>query len=293
MDSNDWIMLKTIRKEHSLSRTAERLFISQPSLTYRLNKLEKEFGVKILNRHSNGVSFTIQGEYLLKYAEEMLEKLSLVKDTVQNMKDSTRGTLRLGVSTVFAKFKLAPILKTYQERFPDVEIILKTGSSTLQLPDMLFKNDVDLIILRADIDWPEKKHVILEEPHGIISAHPIAFHQLPHVPWIQDDSVVITKFDEVFYKWWQVQFSTPPPALITQVNSLEACIQLASHGLGWTIVPKIHIGNRRSLFFSPLLWPDGQPMLQKTFMLYRNEVLERSAIKMFIDYVLDECISRL
>lgn len=61
MDSRDWKILKVISEERSLTKAAERLFISQPSLTYRLNKMEKEFGVKILNRFSSGVSFTIQG----------------------------------------------------------------------------------------------------------------------------------------------------------------------------------------------------------------------------------------
>ncbi|MGE5631080.1 MAG: LysR family transcriptional regulator [Caulobacteraceae bacterium] len=293
MDSRDWIILKTIKEERSLSRTAERLYISQPSLTYRLNNLEKELGVKILDRHSNGVSFTYQGEYVLKYAEEMLERLALVKEKVKNMRNPVWGTLRLGVSSVYAKFKIAPILKTYRLRFPDVEVILKTGSSTSQLPDMLQKNDVDIVIVRGDIDWPEGKHVILEEPHGIISAYPIELNQLPDIPLIMDDTVVTTKFDEVFYSWWNEHFSAPPPSNIIKVDTLETCIQLASHGLGWTVAPKIHIGNRRSLFFCPMLWANGQPVMQKTVMAYRNAALEQPAAKMFVDYILNECLTHL
>lgn len=293
MNSQDWIILRTINEEHSLSKTAERLYISQPALTYRLNNLEKELGVKILDRHSNGVSFTYHGEYILKYAEEMLEKLALVKENVKNLRNPVWGTLRLGVSSVYAKFKIAPILKTYRLRYPDVEIVLKTGSSTSQLPDMLQKNDVDVVILRGDIDWSEKKHVILEEPHGIISARPIELDQLRDIPLILDDAVAATKFDEVFYSWWHEHFSTPPPTNIIKVDTLEACIQLASHGLGWTIAPKIHIGNRRSLFFCPLLWADGRPVLQKTVMAYRNAALEQPAVKMFVDYILNECSTHL
>ncbi|WP_176431391.1 LysR family transcriptional regulator [Anaerovirgula multivorans] len=289
----DCTILKTIDEERSLTKTAERIYISQPSLTYRLNKLEKEFSVKILNRHSNGVSFTTQGEQILKYAHEMLEKLELLKNTLQNINDPICGTLRLGISTVFAQFKLAPILKTYQHRFPDVKIILKTGSSTLQLPNMLQENLVDVIIRRGDMDWKEKKHVILEEPYGIISAFPIEFNQLPSIPWIQDDTTIITKLDKEFFYWWQRQFSSPPPSNIILVNSIEASIQMVSHGFGWTIVPKMHVKNRRSIFFYPLTWPDGQPMLRKTFMLYRNKALEQPAAKTFIDYVMNECSSRI
>ena len=65
MDSRDWQILKLIDEEKSLTKTAQRLFISQPSLTYRLNKLEKEFNTPLLNRYSNGVTFTPQGEIIL------------------------------------------------------------------------------------------------------------------------------------------------------------------------------------------------------------------------------------
>lgn len=292
MNSSDWKILITINEERSLSKAAERLFISQPSLTYRLSKLEKEFGVPILNRHSTGISFTMQGQYILKYAEEMLEKLSMVKDQVQNMKDPVRGILRLGISTVFSKYKLAPILKIYHNRFPDVNIVLKTGSSTLELPGMLEKDIVDVIIRRGDMDWPENKHVILEEPMGIITSRPVELTELPSIPWIQSEMSLIIKSDKIFYEWWQSQLSLPPPTKTIQVNSVETVVELVSQGLGWAIIPKIHIRNRRSLFFYPLIWPDGQPITQKTIMAYKNKVLEQTAVKMFIDYILNEYTSR-
>lgn len=288
MDNSDWIMLKTISEERSLTKTAERLYISQPSLTYRLNKLEKEFGVTILNRHSNGVSFTIPGEYILKYAEEMLERYKLLKNNIQDLKEPIWGTIQLGISSTFARFKIAPILKTYHNRFPDVKIVLKIGSSTLQLPDMLRDGVVDVIIQRGDIDWPEKKHTLSVEPYGIISSQPIEINDLPSIPWIQDQSNLITKSDKVFYSWWDSHFSCPPPQNIIEVNSLEACIQLVSQGLGWTVLPKIHVSNQRSLFFHPLILPMGQPIIRKTIMAYKNESLEKPEVRMFVDYVLNE-----
>lgn len=293
MDINDWIILKTISEEGSLTKTAQHLFMSQPSLTYRLNNLEKEFGITILNRYSSGVSFTMQGEYILKYAVEMLEKLKSVKSHVQNMQEPIWGTLRLGISTVFAKFKIAPILKTYHSRYPNVKIVLKTGSSTLELPDMLRENIVDVIIVRGDIDWTEKKNVLFEEPYGFISSSPIEINQLPSIPWIQDESAVITKDDLAFYRWWQSQSSDPPPADIIEVNSIEACLQMVSQGLGWTTLPKIHISNHRSLFFQPLIWPDGKPIIRKTIMAYRNESIEQLAIKNFVEYILGEYMANI
>ena len=290
MDDKDWSMLTIIKQERNQTKSAERLFMSQPALSYRLHSLEKEFGVRILNRYPSGVSFTVQGEHILQFAEEMLEKLKQTKEYVQSMESRIEGPLRLGISSVFAKFKIAPILKEYKSRFPDVQLTLKTGSSTSQLPEMLEKQDIDIAILRGDFSWPEKKHIILEEPFCIVAAKPVELDQLPGLPWIQYETATITKTDNQYYGWWQEHFRTPPPP-ITKVDSIEACIQLVSHGIGWTIIPKIHLGNHRSLFSRPLIRHDGHPMLKKTVMAYRSDTLKWPAAKVFIDYILHKSFS--
>lgn len=288
MNSNDWIILRTIAEEGSITKAAERLFIAQPSLTYRLSKIEKEFGTKILHRQSTGVIFTSQGNYLLQYALEMIERLNSVKQTIHDIENPILGTLRLGVSTTFAKFNIAPILKLFLERHPSAKIDLFTGSSTLGLSALMLGNEVDIIIRRGDVAWPEGKHVISEEAYGIISGFKMDLLRLSDFPWIQDESSTITQSDKEFLKWWRETLHVPPPTKIMQVNSIETCVQLASHGLGWTVLPKIHATHKRSVYFTPLIWPDGHPMIQKTVMLYKNDVLESHLAKLFVDFILNE-----
>lgn len=285
MEYKDWVILKTISAERNLTKAAERLFISQPALSYRLQNLEKDLGVKILNRHSTGVDFTPQGEYLLQYSEEMLTKLEYVKEFVRNMDSSVQGSLRLGVSSVIAKFKMASLLKSYKNQCPAVEIILNTGSSTLQLPDMLQKNQIDIALIRGDVPWLGPKHYIAEEPMCIVYSQPIDTEKLSLIPWIRYDASTITKTEQQQCAWWQEQFACPPPNII-KVDSVEACLQLVSHGFGWCIAPKIHISNRRSLYSCPVVWRDGHVMLRKTIMIYNHGVLDKPAGKTFIDHML-------
>lgn len=288
MDSRDWLILKTIDEEKSITKTANRLFVSQPSLTYRFNKLEKEFDTILLKRYSSGVSFTAQGECLLKYSKEMLEQLSNVNKRIQSMNNPIAGNIRLGISTVFAKYRLAPILKGYSKRFPDVNVILKTGSSTCKLPGMLESRSVDLIIRRGNMKWCQKKHVILDEPNGIISSKPIDIDKIYRDTWIQDEMSVLTEDDKLFYRWWKEKFKEDPTIKIIQVNSIEACIEMVSQGLGWGFLPKIHVQNKKNIYFYPLIWPNGKPIIQQTVMLYRNEALKQPAVKKFVEYILTE-----
>jgi DNA-binding transcriptional LysR family regulator len=286
MDDKDWLILKTIHEEQSLTKAAERLFISQPALSYRLQNLEKDFGVKFMNRHANGVYFTPQGEYLLRYAQEMLTKLEDVRENVRNLgAPLQQGTLRLGVSSVIAKFKMAPLLKSFNKHFPDVEVLLRTGSSALQLPAMLQNKEVDIALLRGDINWPENKHVIAEEPMCIVSSHSISLDQLPNMPWINYESSSITGSIEQLCLWWNELYHSPLPRAI-QVDSIEACIQMVSHGLGWCVVPKIHVVSHRSLSSHPVTWRDGHTMVRKTIMLYGAEAAKSAVSKLFIDHVL-------
>ena len=85
MDEKDWRILKTIAEEKNITKAAARLFISQPALTYRVKKIEEEFGARVFSRVPSGVVFTQQGEFLLGYADEMLLRLDAVKDQIKNM----------------------------------------------------------------------------------------------------------------------------------------------------------------------------------------------------------------
>ncbi|MDP2815126.1 MAG: LysR family transcriptional regulator [Rectinemataceae bacterium] len=289
MDCRDWHMLKTIAEEKSLTKTAQRLNISQPSLTYRLKRLECEFDALILNRNSRGVSFTANGEYLLKYALEMIARMEIVKKEIISSGDHISGIVRVGVSTVFAKFRLAPILKGFAKIFPAIDIALTTGSSTLELPDMLVSEKLEVIIKRGDMPWDGNKHILLEEPKGIISANPVLIDRLLSEPWIQDPSTVALGEDKLFLEWWREKFGVIADPRIISVNSIEACIQFVSQGLGWAFLPKIHVKNEKRLVFHPLAWPDGKPIMLQTVMLYKRKALEKKAAELFITYVLQEC----
>ncbi|QJW47250.1 LysR family transcriptional regulator [bacterium BFN5] len=140
MDSKDWEILKIISEEKSITKAAERLYISQPALTYRLKNMEKEFKTKILIRTSTGILLTSQGEQLLHYANEMLIKMMNIKDRILNESDKISGSLRLGVSSIFAHYRLPALLEQFLTLYPNVKISLKTGLSS-KVHRMLLQED--------------------------------------------------------------------------------------------------------------------------------------------------------
>src|SRR5881394_2029418 len=121
MNEKDWIILQTIFEEHNISKAAEKLYISQPALTYRLQQLEREFGTMIVARGKRGVEFTSQGEYIAQYARDMILQLRNTKEFVQNMDKEIKGILRIGVSSIFARYELPTILNEFVKQYPNVE----------------------------------------------------------------------------------------------------------------------------------------------------------------------------
>lgn len=284
MDYKDWVIFKILAEEQNLTKTAERLFISQPALSYRLQNLEKELGVKIINRYSSGVGLTPQGEYLAQYALEMLDRFEDFKTNLQSMNTTNQGQIRLGFSSVVAKYKMARLIKNYRTQFPNINVQVETASSTLKLPEMLKNNQIDIAIVRGNTDWPEGKKLLSEEPMCLVFNRPITLDELPSQPWIEYESAYITNSHSQKTTWWQEKIEQPLPNIV-KADSIDSCLQMVSCGLGWCIVPKIHLTQHRSLFSMPVVWPSGHTMSWKTFMIYPNSLAEQATCKTFINYV--------
>lgn len=281
MDDKDWLILKTIAEEKNITKAADRLYISQPALTYRLRNLEKEFAAKLVSRHPSGVILTPQGESVLSYAQEMLLQLRKAKERVQNMENKVQGTLRLGTSSVFAHYLLPPILKTFLEKYPDVEVSLTTGLSR-RINRMLQKEEISVAIIRGDYHWVEQKVLLGDEPLCLVSSHPIEFKDLPCLP--QVSYLTDSSLEPMIQEWWRESFSEPPH-IPMKVDNMDTCRQMVLHGLGWAILPAIGLRQQGAPFTQELYWRNGEPLRRRTWMIYPTAALELSAVAAFTEYM--------
>ncbi len=282
IDFKDLIILINIHKNRSISETSRKLFLSQPAITYRLRNLEKELGIKILNRHSDGVSFTDQGMYLLEYSKKAIQDYENLKSSIKKINNDISGKINIYVSTVFAKYYLASILKNFNKEFPDIDVNLKTYSSC-ELNSELIKNHMaDIVIRRGDMEFDGSKVILAEEPYGVVSKAHINLSQLKSKTYINYDTSV--ESNEIFWKWCETVLKNNHFEKIIQVNSIEASLDLVSQGLGWTMLPKIHLSNFKNLFFFPITDENGKVVKRQNILLYDTNS-ENLASKIFVDFV--------
>lgn len=281
MDEKDWIAIRILYEEKNISRAAERLYISQPALTYRLKNLEREFGTSLFFKIRGGIEFTSEGIHLADYSEEMVKKLQKTKDYILNMQNEVRGTLRLGVSSNFAQYKLPNILKKFSIVYPHVQFNVNTGWST-DIMNLLDSSSVQLGILRGNYEWYGIKTLLNKERLCLISKKEVNMANLPELPFInyKTDSSLKNLIND----WWHDRFSEPP--LVTmETDRQETCKEMVKNDLGIAILPEICLQPSDNLHTYSLSYKNGEPVLRNTWLMYNQDSLKLSTVKNFIDFL--------
>jgi len=281
MDEQDWIILKVLYEKKNITKTAESLYISQPSLTKKIQQIEKEYQVEMVIRGTKGVHFTPQGEYLAQCADEMLNRLQQIKDTVLNMGEEVSGTLRLGVSNYITRHKLPQLLKLFREQFPKVNYKVTTGWSR-DVFNLVYYGDAHIGMVRGDYQWPDSKILLFEENLCVTSLGKIELRDLPSLPRIEyeTDALLKTMIDN----WWSGEFSQPP-FIGMEVDKADTCKEMVLNGLGYGILPSVLVQEHHNLNRIILKDKKGNPIVRRTWLLYHEKSLETKVIKEFVEFV--------
>jgi len=281
MDQKDWVLLNMLHEQKNMTRTAEKLYVSQPSLSYRLRNLEGEFGVPLLFKTKSGLEFTAEGEYLVQYSKEMLKQLQEMKDKLTNMEEEVSGTLRIGVSSNFAQYSLPKVLKTFSDKYPYVHFNVQTGWSK-QVVELLHKGSVHAGIARNIYGWLGEKQLLREEPLYLISKRKINMEKLPeyHLVNYRTDS----SLREMINAWWGDQFSKAPN-IEMNVDRLETCKEMVKNDFGFAIVPEICLTEDDDLYQKKIYFKDGTSVTRKTWLMYNESLLNLKVVNQFVSYL--------
>lgn len=286
MNEKDWLLIKTLYEEHNISYAAKRLFISQPALSDRIKRLEQEFGCKITVRHPRGISFTHEGQLLYQYALEQLTAYEQIKESLTRPQ-TTKGLIKIGASTMFAKYLLPRKLADFKKIYPDMEFLIKTGYSHDLFKDFL-EGHLHLCIVRGNHNWNEAKTLLWEEALALFSATPVKLEDMAHKPYIHytTDPLLQAVLDE----WWYARFTSPPMTTI-EVDSMSMALELVSEELGFTILSESCHTDHEHLHMQPLTFVNGETLTRQTYLYYRHNYEQFTATKAFVEFMKRSAIS--
>lgn len=233
-----------VAAQRSFSRAAEGLGLTQPSVTARIQALERDLRDKLFERNGRGVRLTDVGSSFLPHAQRVLKSLQDGRDAVQSLRQLESGTLRLGAAPTFSTYVLPRLLKTFRSRYPGLDVSVRTDYSeqivqlvladevqvglerTITHPEVvtvpLFREDV-VLVTSARHPFADRGEVTLEEvgeQHLIMFNRGSSYHMLVHNA-LRQAGLVVT------------------PAM--ELDNMEATKKMVDEGLGIALLPKVAV----------------------------------------------------
>jgi LysR family hydrogen peroxide-inducible transcriptional activator len=168
-------LVKLAELQH-FSKAAEACFVSQPTLSTQIRKLEEELGVQLVERAPRNVQLTPIGKEVVDRARHVLRDIEQIHDTARRSRDPEKGSLRLGIFPTLAPYLLPHVVPGIRQRFPDLKLQL-AEEKTADILRQLDNGELDAGLLALPIDDDSLEHVVLfEEPFVMATpeSHPLA-----------------------------------------------------------------------------------------------------------------------
>jgi DNA-binding transcriptional LysR family regulator len=169
MEYADLRVLEAVARHGSMNRAAAELHTVQSNVTARIRALEEQIGTALFERNSRGVVLTAAGQRLLPYAARLGALLKEATDAARD--DGTpRGALRVGSLETTAALRLPPILSAYAQAYPEVGLIVTTGTSAGLVADVL-EHRLDGAFVSGPVQHPDlAEEAIFREELMLVTA---------------------------------------------------------------------------------------------------------------------------
>ena len=135
-----------VSREKHFGKAAEACFVSQPTLSVAIKKLEDELEVKLFERSANEVSVTPLGEEIVRQAQSVLEQAAAIKEIAKRGKDPLAGPLKLGIIYTIGPYLLPDLVRQAIARTPQMPLMLQENF-TVKLLEMLRTGEIDCAIM--------------------------------------------------------------------------------------------------------------------------------------------------
>jgi len=158
-----------VAKCKNISMAAESLYVSQPAVSKSIKKLEDIIGLELFSRNSRGVSLTSEGKVFFDYVEKAMKELRMGEEVLEKLKKVEKGEISIGVSTTLCKYFLIPVLKSFINSYPKIQlkIINNTTFDTLRLVE---EGKIDFGIISKPFDVRSYDFIDIREIEDIFVA---------------------------------------------------------------------------------------------------------------------------
>lgn len=235
--------LVALSEERHFGRAAERCFVSQPTLSAQIKKLEEQLGVQLVERSQRRVMLSDIGEQIVARARQVLQEVDAVCDLARGYQDPLSGELRVGLIPTVGPYLLPMVSPALRKALPELKLYL-LEYQTSELMEKLDRGDVDLAILALPIEDGGLEIVPLYDEQflaALPAGHSLSRKQQLTVKDMDAQTLLLLADghclrDQALEVCSQVEVDEPQDFRAT---SLETLRQMVATGLGITLLPAL------------------------------------------------------
>ncbi len=261
-----------VAREKHFGKAAEACFVSQPTLSLAIKKLEDELEVKLFERSSGEVSVTALGEEIVRQAQTVLESAAQIKEIAKRGKDPLAGALKLGVIYTIGPYLLPELVRQIITNTPQMPLMLQENF-TVRLLEMLRTGEIDCAILAEPFpDTGLAVAPLYDEPFlaALPAAHPLAKQAEVTSEQLRDETMLLLGNGHCFRDHVLevcpefARFSSQAEGIRKSFegSSLETIKHMVAAGMGVTLVPRLSVPQ------AALCAADGKPRAEEAHVRY-------------------------
>lgn len=246
MNLRDLRYLVAVGEHRHFGRAAEACFVSQPTLSTQVKKLERELGVELVERTPGKVMLTAVGEQVVARARVMLDEAASIQSIARRAQDPRAGTLRMGLFPTLAPYLLPHVVPPIHERFPNLELLLVEEKTEVVL-QQLTAGRLDVGVLAVPVDARLHQEDLFREDFllAVPRTHPLAERgdEPVDVSVLIDTHVLLLEEGHCLrdQALSVCRLSGAAEMAGFRATSLETLRQMVSAGVGVTLLPELTV----------------------------------------------------
>lgn len=295
MNLRDLKYILAVADTRHFGRAAERCFVSQPTLSGQIKKLEDELGVVIFERTNRSVEVTPIGQAILGHARLLLEQADAITQVATAHRDPLAGPLRIGAIPTLSPYLMPLILVPLKRRYPQLRLVL-SEEITEALMRRLHQHELDAVLIATPVDDPELETLpLFDEPFWLAHPreHPLnAKDEIDAQDLEQIDLLLLAEGHCLTHQVMEVchltERSQQGEMADLRAASLETLLQLVGAGFGCTLVPALAVRGGwmtdTGIIARRLDLPDAY---RRISLAYRRSFPRRAALEGFAAVIRD------
>ena len=238
-----------LAQERHFGRAAQKCFVTQPTLSLALAKLEDELGLRLFERNKNEVLVTPRGQAVVDQARRVLDEVGKIQHLARGSQDQLAGVLRIGVIPTIGPYLLPDLVPILRKKAPDMPLSIEENL-TGNLAPMLREGELDVVIIALPFAMPGvKTQVLYEEPFSVVvpEGHPWGSRKAVRPAELADENMLVLNSGHCFRD--QVLEACPGQSNSALPegragSSLETIRNMVASGLGVSVLPSSALVSR-------------------------------------------------